>query len=162
MTRGKCRIYHCCMVNIQMLATIAHQSTTWMVTHYWQTLGSDLFEVDISTYLLVSNVYSKMWFMWKFPSSRTSTNPVIARLKELFAKHWIPMSCALTTDPSMLQLLWACHQQFLPSFFEWIWWVNGEDCREGKYSIEDPSVGPLGTPINTSQCQLPSPAQLLY
>ena len=54
----------------------------------WQYLGTDLFEVDNHSYLILADYYSKMPFVRKISSE--STRAVILKLKTLFGEHGIP------------------------------------------------------------------------
>ena len=55
----------------------------------WQIVGTDLFVINIETYLLVSDYYSKFPFVYVIPSPVTST-AVIVKMKSLFAEQGVP------------------------------------------------------------------------
>ena len=55
----------------------------------WQIVGTDLFVIKRETYLLVSDYYSKVPFVYVIPSPVTST-AVIAKMKSLIAEQGVP------------------------------------------------------------------------
>ena len=55
----------------------------------WQIVGTDLFVINLETYLLVSGYYSKFPFVYMIPSPVTST-AVIGKMKSLFAEQGVP------------------------------------------------------------------------
>ena len=55
----------------------------------WHTVGSDLFYLDGSEYLLVADYYSKFTFARKIPGKSTSKT-VIELMKQIFSEHGIP------------------------------------------------------------------------
>ena len=57
----------------------------------WEIVGSDVFQFDSSDYLLVTDYFSKMFFVRKMGIS-TTTEKVIAALKQMFGEHGIPMT----------------------------------------------------------------------
>ena len=60
----------------------------------WHTLGADPFLLNGADYLIVADYYSKYPFVYKLPSTESST--VIRCLKSLFAEQGIP--AVLRTD----------------------------------------------------------------
>lgn len=61
----------------------------------WHTLASDLFELNNQTYLVVVNYFSK--YIEFTQLSSVTSKEVIENLKQIFARHGIPMT--LRTDP---------------------------------------------------------------
>ena len=58
--------------------------------HPWQTVASDLFDFDGGQYMIMVDMYSKMCFVRKMPSSGATAAAVISRMKEIFAEHGVP------------------------------------------------------------------------
>ena len=56
----------------------------------WHTVGSDLFYLDGSEYLLVANYYSKFTFSGKIPPGKSTSKTVIELMKQIFSEHGIP------------------------------------------------------------------------
>ena len=56
----------------------------------WHTVGSDLFYLDGSEYLLVANYYSKFTFSRKIPPGKSTSKTVIELMKQIFSEHGIP------------------------------------------------------------------------
>jgi transposase InsO family protein len=54
----------------------------------WQIIGMDLFKHSVNWYLLVADFYSRYPEVYKLPNRRSE--PIIIRLKEIFARHGIP------------------------------------------------------------------------
>ena len=56
----------------------------------WQIMASDLFDFNGAQYMVITNMYSKMFFVRKMPSSGATAAAVISKMKELFAEHGVP------------------------------------------------------------------------
>ena len=54
----------------------------------WQIVGTDLFELDKSNYLLVVDYFS--WYMEVIKQGSTTSGSVISALKSIFSRHGIP------------------------------------------------------------------------
>ena len=63
----------------------------------WQKLGTDLFEWDKSTYLLIVDYYSRYIEVSKL--CNTSANAVILHTKSIFARHGIPKQMISDNGP---------------------------------------------------------------
>ena len=55
----------------------------------WEVIGTDLFHLDGSEYLLVADYYSKFFIVRKLGTDATSNN-VIGTLKQIFSEHGFP------------------------------------------------------------------------
>ena len=53
----------------------------------WEIVGTDLFDLDGSTYILVSDYYSKMPFVRRLRAE--TSGAVIGKLKTIFSEHGI-------------------------------------------------------------------------
>ena len=53
----------------------------------WHTVGSDLFYLDGSEYLLVADYYSKFTFARKIPPGKSTSKTVIKLIKQIFSEH---------------------------------------------------------------------------
>ena len=64
----------------------------WQPTpdHPWQIVASDLFDFNGAQYMVITDMYSKMCFVRKMPSSGATAAAVISKMKELFAEHGVP------------------------------------------------------------------------
>ena len=67
----------------------------------WQILASDLLDFDGAQYVVITDMYSKMSFVRKMPTSGATAAAVISKMKELFAEHEYLMSLEVTMDLSM-------------------------------------------------------------
>jgi transposase InsO family protein len=56
----------------------------------WHTIATDLFYLDNTEYLLISDYYSKYPFVKKFPKGQSNSKTIIAILKQIFSKQGIP------------------------------------------------------------------------
>ena len=56
----------------------------------WHTVGTDLFYLDGSEYLLVADYYSKFPFVRKVPQGKSTSETVIGLLKQIFSEHGVP------------------------------------------------------------------------
>jgi transposase InsO family protein len=56
----------------------------------WHTIATDLFYLDNTEYLLVSDYYSKYPFVRKIPKGQSNSNTIIAILKQIFSEQGIP------------------------------------------------------------------------
>ena len=162
-----------CLQNANLPAKdkmIAHE----IPTNPWQTLSSDLFELNGHTYILVVDHYSKMPFV-KLLTKQTSAG-VIKFLKELFAVHGICRRLYTDNGPQYSS------QEFLNFTREWDFQhttsspryaqSNGfaermvgvvkQILKKASQSNTDPHMALLcyrSTPIDA---KLQSPAELLY
>ena len=59
-------------------------------TRSWQVVGTDLFHLNESDYLLIADYYSKFTFIRKIPQGQYSSNAIILLLKQVFSEHGIP------------------------------------------------------------------------
>ena len=56
----------------------------------WHTIGTDLFHLDGSHYLLVADYYSKYSFVRKLPQGQSNSRTIVTLLKQIFSEHGIP------------------------------------------------------------------------
>ena len=56
----------------------------------WSVVASDLFDFDVGQYMIMADMYSKMFFVQKMPASGAATASVVSKMKEIFAKQGIP------------------------------------------------------------------------
>ncbi|CAB3997498.1 Retrovirus-related Pol poly from transposon [Paramuricea clavata] len=56
----------------------------------WHTIATDLFYLDNTEYLLVSDYYSKYPFVRKIPKGQSNSKTIIAILKQIFSEQGIP------------------------------------------------------------------------
>ena len=77
----------------------------------WHTIGADLFFLNEADYLIVADYYSKYPFVYRLPSTESST--VIKCLKSLFAEQGIP---AVLRSDNGLQFSSHSFKQFLAEF----------------------------------------------
>ena len=145
-------------------------------SHPWQMCATAIFTLEGVDYLVVSNFYSKMFFIQYLPPSQSNANKVILLLKEMFSEHGIPK--VLHSDNG-LQYVNAQFADFCIS-----WGITHETSSPhyphsnglakacvksvkhalqwAKYHGAYPQLTLLAlwaTPIDT---KLPSPAELLY
>ena len=138
--------------------------------------ATDIFMLEGVDYLVVSDFYSKMIFIWPLHPGQSSANKVVSLLKEMFSEHGIPKVLCSGSGPQYASakftnfcISWGImHKTSSPHYLQ----SNGfaEACVKSvkhtlqcaKYSGADPQPALLVlwvTPINT---KLPSPAELLY
>ena len=56
----------------------------------WQIMASDLLDSNGVQYMVIADMYSKIFFVRKLPSSGATRVAVISKMKELFAEHGVP------------------------------------------------------------------------
>lgn len=140
----------------------------------WHTVGAELFYCDSHEYLLVNDYHSTSPFRHHMPQSSTS-EAVIATMKQIFSEHWIPQvarsdngplfaSCAfrdfantygfthVTSSPH-----YPHSNGFIESQVKSVKWTF-EKVTKSKESLYLATLFLMFTPIDS---KLPSPAEFL-
>jgi len=102
--------------------------TTSLPDHPWQKLGSDLFELKSSQYLLVVDYFSRFVEISKL--SFTTSLSVIAALKSIFSRHRIPTE-SIRPQYALKQFdeFQSCYEQSILLPREWISRTYDPDCQ---------------------------------
>lgn len=135
----------------------------------WQKIGSDLFDLDRVTYLIVSDYYSKMTFIRRLNSETSSA--VIGKLKTIISEHGIPTTLHSDGGPCYNNFTehWGIkHVKSSPhypqsnGFIERMVQTTKNIMRKANKTGIDPELALLQARITPTNNQLPSPSQLLY
>lgn len=141
----------------------------------WHTIATDLFCIDNSEYLLISDYYSKYPFVRKIPKGQSNSRTVIEIMKQIFSEQGIPKIVRSDNGPHYSS---ANFQEFAKNYgFEHVTssprypQANGfienqvktvkATLLKTRHTGEDPCMALLclrTTPIDN---KLPSPSELL-
>jgi transposase InsO family protein len=75
---------------LQNSQTKEHLNPTETPSRAWHTVGTDLFQLDGSDYLLVADYYSKYNFVRKIPKGQSNSKTVVTLMKQIFSEQGIP------------------------------------------------------------------------
>ena len=142
----------------------------------WSVVASDLFDFDGRQYMVMADMYSKMFFMQKMPSSGATTAAVVSKMKEIFAKHGIPDVLRSDNGPQYASapfqeftrnwefqhITLSPHHPALNGFAESMVKIVKTALTKAKYSGNDPQLALLALCSTPVDAHLPSPAQILY
>ena len=144
--------------------------------HPWSVVASDLFDFDGGQYMVMADMYSKMFFVQKMPPSGATTAAVVSKMKEIFAEHGIPDVLRSDNGP---QYASAAFQEFTRNwefqhitlsphhpasngFAESMVKIVKAALTKAKYSGDDPQLALLALCSTPVDAYLPSPAQMLF
>ena len=142
----------------------------------WHTLGTDLFYLGGSEYLIAADYYSKYFITRKLPAGQATSRAIIQHLKEIFGEHGIPAVLKSDNGPQYSSHLFAefaaeygfrhstssPHHPQSNGFIESQVKIAKRALEKARESGTDPHLALLcirATPV----CQgLPSPAEMLF
>ena len=141
----------------------------------WHTVGSDLFYLDRSKYLLVADYYSKFTFAGKILPGKSTSKTVIELMKQIFSEHGIPHVVRSDNGPhyhcysftefaqqyGFKHVTSSPHFPFSNGFIESQVKTTKKTLKKAKATNSDPYLALMclrSTPIDG---KLPSPAELL-
>ena len=104
---------------------------TPLPSYPWERIAADLFELKGSTYLLVTDYYSRFVEVQRLTTTTSST--VVRHLKTIFARLGIPTTMVTDNGPqfdSQEMKEFAHNIQSLLPTSQWACRKNGKDCQE--------------------------------
>ena len=139
-------------------------------------MASDLFDFDRAQYMVIADMYSKMCFVRKMPSSGATAAAVISKMKELFAEHRVPDVLRSNNGPQYASAAFtefaaewgfqhktsSPHQPALNGFAESMVKIVKTAFTKANYSSEDPQLAMLALHSTPVDPHLLSPAQMLF
>ena len=142
----------------------------------WQILVSDLLDFDGAQYMVIADMYSKMFFVRKMSSGGATSAAIISKMKELFAEHGVPDILRSDNGPQYANAAftefaaeWGFqHKTLSPhhpasnGFAESMVKIVKTAFTKAKYSGEDPQLALLALCSTPVDPHLPSPAQMLF
>ena len=144
--------------------------------HPWSVVASDLFDFDRGQYMVKADMYSKMFFVQKMPSSGATTAAVVSKMKEIFAKHGIPDVLRSDNGPQYASAAFqeftrnwefkhitsSAHHPASNGFAESMVKIVKTALSKAKYSDNDPQLALLALHSTPVDAHLTSPAQILF
>ena len=141
----------------------------------WHTVGSDLFYLDGSEYLLVADYYSKFTFAGKILPGKSTSKTVIELMKQIFSEHGIPhvvwsdngphYNCySFTEFAQQYGFKHVTSSPHFPSsngFIESPVKTTKKTLKKAKATNSDPYLALMCLRSSTIDGKLPSPAELL-
>ena len=126
--------------------------------------------------MVMADMYSKMYFVWKMPSAGATSEAIFSMMKEMFAEQGVPDILRSDNGPQYASAAFtefteewgfqhtmpSAHYQASNGFAESMVKIIKTTLMKAKYSDKNPQPALLAlhsTPVNS---HLPSPAQLLY
>ncbi len=140
----------------------------------WQQVGTDLFEMDGQTFLIVADYYSKMPFVRKITTQ--TSRMVVAKLKTIFGEHGVPEvvhsdggPCYSSREFGMFAEAWGFrHIMSSPNypqsngFIERMIQTIKLTLKKAKRSGTDPELALLCVRATPIDHKIGSPTDLLY
>ena len=144
--------------------------------HPWHTMASDLFDFDRVQYMVIADMYSKMCFVRKIPSSGATAPAVISKMRGLFTEHGVLDVLRSNNGPQYVSAVFtefaaewvfqhkasSPHHPALNGFAESMVKIVKTAFTKAKYSGENPQLAMLALCSTPVDSHLPSLAQMLF
>lgn len=145
-------------------------------TRPWQVIGTDLFTLDGSDYLIVADYYSKYTLIKSIPKGRSNSPTVVNLLKSIFSEHGIPERVISDNGPQYsshifkeFSQLWnfqhitsSPHYPQSNGFIERQVQTVKHTIKKAKQSKTDVHLAMLSLRATPIDNHLPSPGELLF
>ena len=142
----------------------------------WQIVVFDLFDFDRGQHMVVTNMYSKMCFVWKNAFCWGNISSYYQKDEEIFAEHGVPDILRSDNGPQYASAAFiefaeewgfqhttsSPHYPGLNGFAESMVKIIKTGFTKAKYSGKDPQLTLLALHSTLVDSHLPSPAQLLF
>ena len=140
----------------------------------WQNVGSDLFEIDGQTYIIVADYYSKMPFVRRLNAE--TTRAVTAKMRTIFGEHGVPERVFTDGGPcyaskefrefsqkwGFRHIMSSPHYPQSNGFIERAIQTVKDTLKKAKRAGIDPELALLCVRATPADAKIGSPADLLY
>ena len=141
----------------------------------WHTVGTDLFYLDGSEYLLIADYYSKFPIVRKIPPGESNSKTVVETMKQIFSEHGIPQVVRSDNGPhydsqnfkvfaqqyGFIHVTSSPHYPRSNRFIEAHVKTVKNTLRKARATQLDPYIALMNLRSTSIDNKLPSPAQLL-